>query len=329
MPLQFGVILGEIVHDLRSALDHLVYQMVLLNEGKPYTRNYFPIYLVHDAPNNPRTWVTKAASDLQGVLEQHWALFDRLQPYRRGHRAQFHPLAVLNHLSLVDKHRVLYVAAMNTPYGVLPQVHLNTQGFSGFRPILRLTAGLIQENAEAFRFGIIDAPYGTPRRVDMRVQPPVQVLFSDRALRIYNLERIRLFIARSVFRRFAPLFGETVPDQLLQHPQKPSEFVVLRRGEMGFQPAAPEETPAEFGEWRVWFDAGNFPTPTWYFTGPHPSVQPPDQMRWELPAGAGRTTEEFGTTLQEFLPGEVLEKVFEHFAPEARQTPLGFGVFPT
>lgn len=210
MPLRFGVILGEIVHDLRSALDHLVYQMVLRNKRKPYTGNCFPIYLIEDHPAAP-CWVRRASSDLQGVRKRDWALFQRLQPFRRGHRALFHPLAILEELSVVDKHRVLYVAAMNAPYRVLPNVRMNTHGHSGFRSILRFKAGLIEEDAEAFRFGIYDAPYGSPPRVDIRVEPPVEVLFSDRALRVYDLQRIRFFIARSVFRRFAAVVRRDGP----------------------------------------------------------------------------------------------------------------------
>ena len=34
-PLMLAVLLGDAVHNLRSALDHLIWQLVLLNTGKP------------------------------------------------------------------------------------------------------------------------------------------------------------------------------------------------------------------------------------------------------------------------------------------------------
>src|SRR5215217_8372120 len=37
-------ILGDIVHNMRSALDHLAWQLVLRNRSKPSTGNLFPIF---------------------------------------------------------------------------------------------------------------------------------------------------------------------------------------------------------------------------------------------------------------------------------------------
>jgi hypothetical protein len=42
-PLRLGVILGDMVHNLRSALDHLVWQAVLRNGGRPNRSHQFPI----------------------------------------------------------------------------------------------------------------------------------------------------------------------------------------------------------------------------------------------------------------------------------------------
>ena len=43
LPFRFSVITGEVVHHLRSCLDHLVWQLVLVNGEKPTERNEFPI----------------------------------------------------------------------------------------------------------------------------------------------------------------------------------------------------------------------------------------------------------------------------------------------
>ncbi len=41
---QIGVLVGELVHDVRSALDHLIYTLVLANEHDPGEHTQYPIY---------------------------------------------------------------------------------------------------------------------------------------------------------------------------------------------------------------------------------------------------------------------------------------------
>ena len=42
----WGVLIGEILHNLRSALDHLIWQLVILETGAPptTTKTAFPIF---------------------------------------------------------------------------------------------------------------------------------------------------------------------------------------------------------------------------------------------------------------------------------------------
>ena len=42
-PIEWSILIGEIVYHLRSVLDHLVYQLVCENGGKPTRENSFPI----------------------------------------------------------------------------------------------------------------------------------------------------------------------------------------------------------------------------------------------------------------------------------------------
>jgi hypothetical protein len=45
----FGIIVGDIAHNLRSSLDHLVWQLVLQNRRLPSRRNQFPIMVTSRA----------------------------------------------------------------------------------------------------------------------------------------------------------------------------------------------------------------------------------------------------------------------------------------
>jgi hypothetical protein len=43
-PMRLSVLLGDFLHNLRSALDHLAWQLVLVNGSTPGKRTGFPIY---------------------------------------------------------------------------------------------------------------------------------------------------------------------------------------------------------------------------------------------------------------------------------------------
>src|SRR5579885_274563 len=44
LPYEFSCVIGDAIHNLRTALDHLVWQLVLANKGKPNKRHAFPFY---------------------------------------------------------------------------------------------------------------------------------------------------------------------------------------------------------------------------------------------------------------------------------------------
>jgi hypothetical protein len=108
LPAEWGIILGDFAHNARSALDHLADALVRLNNGAPTERTQFPIVL------SPFDWLGQLYR-LEGVSERHVEFIERLQPYHRpdfygfssGLSAIEDPLAILNRLSNVDKHRVL------------------------------------------------------------------------------------------------------------------------------------------------------------------------------------------------------------------------------
>jgi len=101
-PLRFGVILGDCVHNLRSALDHLMWQVTLLDGGTPNNTTQFPI-----ASKSERQFDAMADRNIPGLSPEHRALVKRAQPFHRGDRAAAHTLSVLATLSNTDKHRIV------------------------------------------------------------------------------------------------------------------------------------------------------------------------------------------------------------------------------
>ena len=104
-PIRWGVIVGEIAHQLRSALDHLAWQLVLDGGGKPETRpggTEFPIFW-----KGADKFETSGRRRLKGASERAVGFIESLQPYQRRDRFWEHPLYILHELDARDKHRVL------------------------------------------------------------------------------------------------------------------------------------------------------------------------------------------------------------------------------
>lgn len=113
-PPDWSVIVGELVHDLRSALDHLVWQLVLANGETPRETSQFPIYSygrlgrAKDRKRRAAQWRDR----LYGVDPADARFIKALQPYRRRHRLNFVPLEEVATFSNIDKHRLLLKAAL-------------------------------------------------------------------------------------------------------------------------------------------------------------------------------------------------------------------------
>jgi hypothetical protein len=114
-PARLSLICGDAIQNLRASLDHLVWQLVLLEGNRPGGWTRFPITLhVNDfnssvrAPKDPK----KSPSPLQGITvdSEAWTLIEEAQPYNGGVMGKdpdIHELRFLAFLSNTDKHRTL------------------------------------------------------------------------------------------------------------------------------------------------------------------------------------------------------------------------------
>jgi len=101
-PERFSVIIGEVVHQLRSSLDHLVWQLVLANGTKKPTDDLeFPVFW------ESSKYPAAARRKIKGVSSTAAKRIEELQPYNATHDLQDHPLLVLHNLDIIDKHRLL------------------------------------------------------------------------------------------------------------------------------------------------------------------------------------------------------------------------------
>lgn len=89
-------LVGEIVYNLRHALDNLAWQLAIKNVSNPSSHTSFPIRGVR-----PAKGFGDATKD---ILPQAVTIIESLQPYHRGAAFKEDLLWILNELCIIDKH---------------------------------------------------------------------------------------------------------------------------------------------------------------------------------------------------------------------------------
>ena len=97
VPIEYSIRLGEIVYNLRSSLDQLIWQLVHANYKAPSHRNEFPIFDEESRFNNV------VRTKLAGVSQQSLARIEEMQPFRQNDK--WSALKTLHSLCNIDKHR--------------------------------------------------------------------------------------------------------------------------------------------------------------------------------------------------------------------------------
>ena len=192
VPLPVGVILGDAIHNLRSALDHTLCQLVALHGGEADTGNQFPIFTY--VPT--KKWaLDKWAKNIRGVTGPDLALIEHVQPHTRDDPTT-HPLAVLQDVSNADKHRLVldfYLAIDGDPSGI-PEFDPHDLDITGE---MRLTAGVrLKPGTEIFRVPV--RTWGDDPHMEVHGSFPVTVAFGEAAYEGPGLNLIRKYVRELV-----------------------------------------------------------------------------------------------------------------------------------
>jgi hypothetical protein len=117
-PLEdLSLIFSDILGNLRSTLDYLVWQLVLAGGRKPGRQTGFPIV------KREKDWRVQGGSALKGVGPEWVELIEAMQPFQRFDRPDLHPLAILEHVNNLSKHRFLPAAVLTADtFGYLVNV---------------------------------------------------------------------------------------------------------------------------------------------------------------------------------------------------------------
>ncbi len=103
VPLRFPVLAGEIVHHLRSSLDHLVHALVIKGGHTPTRRHQFPIC------STEKNFLDACKKDtLKHISPSARKLIAAVQPYTQPAPSNT-VLSVINEYDNIDKHRLVLV----------------------------------------------------------------------------------------------------------------------------------------------------------------------------------------------------------------------------
>lgn len=118
---RLAVVAGDVAYNLRASLDHIAWQLALMNREQPYDRTAFPL-IAKDGSDALRTF-RSFTQDIPGDAAE---VIKRFQPYRRGDQYQDDLLWKLDRLCNIDKHRIIpahgIAVDFKIPPGVKPKV---------------------------------------------------------------------------------------------------------------------------------------------------------------------------------------------------------------
>jgi len=157
IPARVNAILGDAIYNYRSALDHLVWSLVLANEEVPTRANEFPIFI------DEIEFEKQCQRKLRGVSAEAKDIIAKAQPCYGGHQSFW----LLQELSNIDKHRYFPLVFVNV-------ANIDIQRFS-IPPKTTITVTIntapLERGAEIIRV--------THEDVDVNFQPRFSVAFGE------------------------------------------------------------------------------------------------------------------------------------------------------
>lgn len=220
LPIEWSLIVGDFLNNLRAALDHMVWEFVAANGNKPSGTNAFPIF-DQPPPTDPDNGERKRwERSIAGISPDALALVESCQPYQGPDGPRLHLLHALRKLSNEDKHRVVLSSygAVETPTGKKP---LNLK-LSGVRDIAAIKEGQIY-TGRALKHGslVLEAPLeitGPNPEVKADGEIPLDIGWGDPIVPLKGLRQMIESVAMVVTAGRELLGGDPFIDQFAAPP---------------------------------------------------------------------------------------------------------------
>jgi hypothetical protein len=194
----WALMIGDAVHNLRSALDHLAWQLVIANGGGHAITTQFPIH-ASDTRKNPYTGQIEArpCEVAGGIHPDALDIIKRVQPYNGGDEGD--KLWRIHELDVIDKHRYLILSVTSLSwYGrniTDADSEITGRWFARRmeqgKPVLRITYATPQHEINpSFHFGVdIAFDEDIPRLIKQPLHMVVQELVTFTGDFICSFER--------------------------------------------------------------------------------------------------------------------------------------------
>ena len=158
--IRFSIIAGDVLHNLRCALDHLVFQLILRDGHEPSRRNEFPIYDsqkrffddVKFRKSKPKLSVLYGIQ----VDGDAWTIIEKAQPYLCV-PLYSSAIRVIGRLSNLDKHRTLLVQSPLVGEDISQAIGWNSEAVL-LEQRKGITALSLKEPTEVIRYRFADEP---------------------------------------------------------------------------------------------------------------------------------------------------------------------------
>jgi hypothetical protein len=109
VPPEIPLIIGDVVQNLRSSLDYLVWELVLAAKNQPSEKNMFPICDTLEAFDEQLK-----RHRLDGVPPEAIGEIKALQPYHYGQKVETAPIRALETFASINKHRRILLTVLAT-----------------------------------------------------------------------------------------------------------------------------------------------------------------------------------------------------------------------
>jgi hypothetical protein len=165
LPTCIPVIVGDGIHNLRAALDHLAWQLVEAGGGTPNGQTAFPI-VAADANAVQRYRSAVGKGEIAKMRPGAFKLLESIQPYNSGDKT----LVEIHQLDIWDKHRLILAVyavlgawGLKTPKNWFAELGLGKPIEVGDE-ICRIPQDTWERSHENIRFGFYTA-FGDPEIV--------------------------------------------------------------------------------------------------------------------------------------------------------------------
>ena len=127
LPAELPDFVGEAVHNMRSALDHMALALNKKGYAEAYggaalpvtevTSSLFPIYGNLNNKGQPMNGAEafRSATGYRNMPQGAVNLIEKLQPYNQGQDFTSNPLWIVHELNRIDKHRIDLTASASSP----------------------------------------------------------------------------------------------------------------------------------------------------------------------------------------------------------------------